>query len=254
MQQKDYYNVLGVAEKASEQDIKKAYRSLAKEYHPDRRPGDAEAEARFKDITEAYEVLGEPAKRRKYDELRRYSNGQSRGSMSWEDFMHRFGGQRTSSSEEFNWGFGGDSLEDIFSSLFGGGKRRARQSAQSRSGGFNFDFRGRKPPEPAAPQPTDDPFFKRKGNDAYVDITINLAQALLGSTIRVRTPQGSKVQVKVPAGTQPDTVLRVRGMGYSGTGPAGDLYIRTHLAIPEHLNDKQKQDLDALFAAWGMKY
>ena len=254
MQQKDYYKALGVSEQASEAEIKKAYRSLAKEYHPDRRPGDAQAEARFKEISEAYEVLGDAAKKRKYDELRRYSSGQSRGAMSWEDFMHRFGGQRTSSSEEFNWGFGGDSLEDVFSSLFGGSQRKSRRTAQGRGGGFNFDFKARAKAPPAEPQPTGDPFFKRKGSDAYIDITINLAQALLGSTIRVRTPQGKKVQVKVPAGTQPGAVLRVRGRGFYGQGLAGDLYIRTHLEIPEHLNNEQKEELATLFASWGMKH
>ncbi|MDT8324159.1 MAG: DnaJ domain-containing protein, partial [Bacteroidota bacterium] len=126
MQQKNYYEILGVKENASSEEIKKAYRRLAKEYHPDRHQGDAQAEAKFKEIGEAYDVLKDAGRRRKYDELRRYSSGQAQESMSYEDFMSRFGGQRSGSSEEFTWGFGGDSMDDIFSALFGGARSARR--------------------------------------------------------------------------------------------------------------------------------
>jgi DnaJ-class molecular chaperone len=269
MQQKNYYDILGVQESASEDEIKKAYRRLAKEYHPDKHQGDAAAEAKFKEIGEAYDVLKDAAKRRKYDELRRYSNGNAQGSMSYEDFMSRFGGQRSGSSEEFTWGFGGDSLDDIFSSLFGG-SRSARRGRKS-GGGFNFDFSGmggargtstrgtaghgaRRSAPASEPQATADPFFKRKGSDAYVDIPINLAQALLGSTLRVRTPQGKKVNVKIPAGGKPESVLRLRGMGFADRGAPGDLYIRTHLSLPSDLTEEQREEAAALFRRWGMKF
>jgi len=276
MQQKNYYDILGVSENASESDIKQAYRKLAKEYHPDRHPGDKEAEAKFKELGEAYEVLKDPAKRKKYDELRRYSSGGAQGSMSYEEFMNRFGGQATGGAEEFTWGFGGDSLDDIFSTLFGGGGRSSRRRrATHPGGGFHFSFGGTDPQSggfsqgtrprgaraqeahaqaAAEPQATADPFFKRKGDDAYVDIPINLAQAMLGSTVRVRTPQGKKANVKIPAGTQPEAVLRLRGLGFSDRGRTGDLYIRTHLKLPEQLTDEEKNEFTALFDKLGMKY
>ncbi|MCB2203292.1 DnaJ domain-containing protein [bacterium] len=271
MEQKNYYQILGVSENASADDIKKAYRKLAKENHPDTHPGDEGAEARFKEIGEAYDVLKDPAKRKKYDELRRYSMGGGQGSMSYEDFMSRFGGQRSGTNEEFTWGFGGGSLDDIFSSLFGGGARSSRRTRRN-PGGFHFDFSGGGRPgtrsgathgaphgtphgaQPREPQATSDPFFKRKGNDAYVDIPVNLAQAMLGSTIRVRTPQGKKVNVKIPAGGPPESVLRLRGMGYAASGTTGDLYIRSHLSLPSSLSDAQREEAAEMFRRWGMKF
>ncbi len=255
MNQKNYYEILHVAETASEEEIKKAYRKLAKESHPDRHPDDAAAEEKFKEIGEAYDVLKDPDKRRKYDELRRYGAGQAHGNMSYEDFINRFGGyqERGSGQEEFTWGFGGG-LDDIFSQLFGGSGSRSRGGSQ-RSRGFHFDFGGGgSHSEPLRPETTHDPFFKRKGSDAYVDIPINLAQALLGSTIRVRTPQGKKVNVKIAAGTQPEAVLRVRGMGFVHQGHAGDLYIRTHLTIPSDLTEDQKKKAAELLGELGMRY
>jgi DnaJ-class molecular chaperone len=253
MKQKNYYEILNVAESASEDEIKQAYRRLAKEHHPDRHQGDSGAEARFKEIGEAYEVLKDAEKRRKYDELRRYGKGQAPESMSYEDFINRFGGYRDErgEQEEFTWGFGGG-LDDIFSQLFGGGQTRR---GSGRGGGFRFDFGGTRGTAESGPARTPhDPFFKRKGDDAYVDIPINLAQALLGSTIRVRTPQGKKVNVRIAPGTQPEAVLRVRGMGFNDHGRSGDLYIRTHLSIPAQVGEEQKSRFAELFRELGMKF
>lgn len=262
MKQKNYYDILHVSESASEDEIKQAYRKLAKEYHPDRHPDDKSAEAKFKEIGEAYEVLKDTEKRRKYDELRRYGMGGAQGSMSYEDFINRFGGSRGAGGEqeEFTWGFGGG-LDDIFSQLFGGGKTETRRNSK-RGGGFRFDFGGmnrdsgaaKRPQEASEPQATHDSFFKRKGDDAYVDISINLAQALLGSTVRVRTPQGKKVNVRIAPGTQPEAVLRVRGMGFADRGRSGDLYIRTHLALPAEMNEDQKERMATILRELGMRY
>ncbi|MCZ7556936.1 MAG: DnaJ domain-containing protein [Bacteroidia bacterium] len=236
MKQKDYYQILGVKESAEEHEIKQAYRNLAKKWHPDRNPGDSSAEGRFKEISEAYEVLGDTEKRRRYDELRKYGTGGARDSMSWEDFSSRFGGFRTENAREFTWGFDGGSLNDIFANLFGGSERR--KSPRGGSGPFTQkDFRA----DAQGPQPTADAFFKRQGNDAYVDVTLNIAQALLGSTLRVRTPGGKKVNVRIQPGTQPGAVLRLRGLGYPSAGGNGDLYIRTQLSIPAALNEEQQQ-------------
>lgn len=259
MKQKNFYEILGLSQNATEDEIKKAYRKLAKEYHPDRHPDDATAEAKFKEIGEAYEVLKDEEKRRKYDELRRYGSGGQPGSMSYEDFMNRFGGYRdaTGGREEFTWGFG-SGLEDIFSQLFGGGRSEPTR-ASKRGGGFRFDFGASDTGTTARrdtsePQTTSDAFFKRKGDDAYADISINLAQALLGSTIRVRTPQGSRVNVRIAAGTQPGALLRIPGMGFEGRGKRGDLYIRTNLTIPTTLTQAQKEALAAMFKELGLRY
>ena len=258
MKQKNYYGILGVSEGADTAEIKKAYRQLAKECHPDRNPGNAAAESRFKDISEAYEVLGDETRRRKYDELRRYSTGGARGSMSYEDFMSRFGGSSSGTDDEFTWGFGGGSMEDIFSSLFGGGSGRSRgggrmhfssgnraKSQGTHSGGGKTG---------STPEATSDPFFKRKGTDAFVDIPVNLGQALLGSTIRVRTPDGKRVQVKIPRGKAPENTLRVRGMGFFANGTQGDLYIRTHLALPESLTPEQESKAREFIESLGLKF
>jgi DnaJ-class molecular chaperone len=247
MKQKNYYETLGVQESASEDDIKKSFRSLAKEHHPDRNPGDAAAEARFKDINEAYEVLGDPEKRRKYDELRRYSSrGGAGGSMSYEDFLRHFGGQR-SEEREFTWGFDVGNLGDIFENLFGGTTRTHRTRSRARP----RDFSRARQTATAEPEATADPFFKRKGEDAYVDIDVNLAQVLLGSKIRVRTPSGRSVYVRIPAGLKPDAVLRVRGMGF---GRSGDLLIRTHLSLPDSLRDEEREAVETLARLRGWKY
>ncbi|MBR9979317.1 MAG: J domain-containing protein [Bacteroidetes bacterium] len=255
MKQKNYYEILQVGENASDEEIKKAYRKLAKEYHPDRHPDDPTAETKFKEIGEAYDVLKDKEKRRKYDELRRYGSGKAPESMSYEEFMNRFGGyQQDTGAEEFNWGFGGG-LEDIFSELFGGATRRSAKSTRRGGRTIQFDFGDmREGSSTARSRESHDSFFKRKGDDAYVDIPINLAQAMLGSTIRVRTPQGKRVNVKITPGTQPEAVLRVRGMGFNERGRPGDLYIRTHLSVPADMTEKQKKQAAALFNDMGLRY
>ncbi len=255
MKQKNYYEILGVTENAGEDEIKKAFRKLAKQHHPDKNAGKASSEAKFKEISEAYETLGDADKRRKYDELRKYGAGGADSSMSYEDFMNRFGGQRSphNPQDEFTWGFGG-SLDDIFSSLFGG---RGARSQQRTSSPFENRFspqRSATAQELSEPQATSDPFFKRKGVDAYVDIPLNLAQVLLGSTIRVRTPQGKRVNMKIPSGTQPEAVFRLRGQGFQSAARIGDLFVQTHLALPEKLTTEQKRLIGELAEILNLKY
>jgi len=255
MKHKNYYEILGVSEHATPDEIKSAYRSLAKQFHPDRNPGKKDAEAKFKEVSEAYEVVGDPDKRKRYDELRHYSTtGGGNEGMSYEEFMRRFGGDYRSRQDpdEFTWGFSVSNLDDLFSSLFGREKSSKRPAARSRKQSYEYRFA----PEtevPAEPHPTADPFFKRKGADAYVDVNINLAQALLGSKIRVRTPSGRNVHVRIPAGTQPGAVLRIRGMGFEEAS-TGDLYIRTHLTLPEKLDPDQEELVRQLALKTGMRY
>ncbi|MBI5645475.1 MAG: J domain-containing protein [Ignavibacteriae bacterium] len=256
MKQKDYYKTLGVNETAGPDEIKKAYRQLAKECHPDHNPGDTAAEERFKEVNEAYEVIGDPEKRKRYDELRQYSEHGSSDTrqMSYEEFIRRFGGQQArggNDADEFTWGFGSSSLDDIFVNLFGSTPYSRRQ----RSTRTTKNVHSTTSTDNDGPVPTADSFFKKKGNDAYVDVDVNIAQSLLGSKIRVRTPSGKSVHVRIPPGTQPGAVLRVRGMGYpSGYGGTGDLYIRTQLIVPAHLTEEQQSLVKEFAAALGLKY
>ncbi len=255
MPTKDYYKALGVAESASAEEIKKAYRDVAKKYHPDKNPGDKSAEEKFKEASEAYDTLSDPEKRAKYDRIRKlgghpgggggYGFGGGGGDeMSYEEFMRRFGtqaqrerygGGAAGGGRGAGRGIGDFSIDDIFGNLF----NRRGKSAQ---------------PEPDEPQPTDDPFFKRKGDDAYVELTINLAQALLGSRVRVRTPAGKKVTVTIAPGTESGKLLRVPGMGFPHATAAGDLFIRIHVTMPKNLSEEQREQAKALALALGLKH
>jgi molecular chaperone DnaJ len=258
MQQKDFYQVLGVAEGASQDDIKKSYREIAKKFHPDKNPGNKAAEEKFKEASEAYDTLSDPDKRAKYDQLRKLGMrnpfggggnnaggspgfGGSGGGMSYEEFMRQYG---TPSQRERHGGGaqeeGDFSIGDIFGNLFGGARSARRGRAEA--------------PEAAEPQPTDDPFFKRKGNNAYVDLTINLAQALFGSKVRVRTPSGKKITIRIAPGTDPEKSLRVRQMGYVSNEGLGDLFIRVHIVIPKNLTPEQIAAAETFAEALGLKH
>lgn len=255
----DYYKILGVPESASADEIKKAYREIAKKYHPDRNPDNAEAEEKFKEASQAYEVLNDADERAKYDRMRKlgaggggfsgfpgFGGGGGGGGrdMSYEEFMRqygtaaqreRYGAQR---EEQSSGGGFGDILESIFDTVRRGGRNKTPHRH-----------------EPDEPQPTEDPFFKRKGNDAYAELTINLAQGLLGSRVRVRTPQGSKVIVTIKPGLDLTKRLRIPGMGYvPANGTTGDLYIRLHLALPKNLTEEQEAKVKELVESLGLKY
>jgi DnaJ-class molecular chaperone len=242
---KDYYQALGVSESASSDEIKKAYREIAKKYHPDKNPGNKAAEERFKEASEAYETISDPEKRKKYDNLRRYGAlGGAAGGMR-PDFGGGFGGSsRGGGGDDQEIWEPGESFSDAFGRIFGAGFRPGR-TQQSRPQAEE---------ESSDPQPTADPFFKRKGNNAYVDLTINLAQALLGSRMRVRTPTDQKVTVRIPAGSESGRTLRVPQMGYQIGGGVGDLFIKLHVAIPKDLTDEQKEAARAFAEAMGLKH
>lgn len=254
MSNKDYYKALGVSDTANADEIKKAYRDIAKKYHPDRNPGDKAAEEKFKAASEAYDTLGDTEKRAKYDRMRKLGyggggfgfggaggGGAANEEMSYEEFMRRFGtpAQRerySAGNKGASKGFGDFSIDDLFGNLFGG--KKGKQNV----------------PVTDEPQPTDDPFFKRKGNDAYVDLTINLAQALLGSKVRVRTPAGRKVTVTIAPGTEPGKVLRIPTMGYPAGPSAGDMYIRVHVTIPKDLTEEQRTLAEQFVASLDLKH
>lgn len=260
MQGKDYYQVLGVAESATADEIKKAYRKIAKENHPDTNPDDSAAVERFKAATEAYDTLSDPEKRKKYDQLRKlgatgggfgfgnsgnrrtrtYTNDTGSFDDDYADFMRQYGTQSQKERHGGSSGGGFGSLEDLFGNLFGGGRGGASSTTAQ--------------PQSNEPQPTDDPFFKRKGNDAYVDLNINVAQALLGSKVKVRTPSGKHVTVTIPAGTESGKVLRVSSLGYDSLAGTGDLYITLHLRVLKNLTEDQTEKLSEAFKEVGLRW
>jgi curved DNA-binding protein len=230
MEYKDYYKVLGVDKKADEKEIKKTYRKLARQYHPDVNPGNKQAEERFKEINEAYEVLSDPDKRQKYDKL----------GMNWQAY------QRTGQDPTgFDWGQwataapgGGGSrvrvdyadvedlfqeggFSDFFQTIFGGGGAYRTASA-------------------AQPRP-------RRGQDVEYPLQVSLEEAFHG-TQRLLSIDGRRLEVKIPPGVRTGSKVRVAGEGYPGAagGPAGDLYLVTEV-LPHAVFERDGDDLRGEF-------
>ena len=245
VQYKDYYQILGVPRTATDVEIKKAFRKLARQYHPDVAKNKKQAEEKFKDINEAYEVLGDPAKRKKYDELgANWSSGSEfRPPPGWESYSGTGGFPgRGPRGEEYEFHFGGTGFSDFFEQLFG--SRGAR-------GGRGFGHTGGLEQEDLA----------EKGRDIEGDIMVTLEEALRGSVRSVSVRSGvpcehcggtgrraghvcnvcggtgqvvktNTYQVKIPAGVSEGQRLRIAGRGEAGLGggAAGDLYLRVRFA------------------------
>ena len=204
---KDYYKILGIGENASQDEIKKAYRKLAKEYHPDKHAGDKNAEEKFKDISDAYSILGNSEKRKKYDMFRR-NPWAGQGGHNFQDAGP--GGFRFDAS-----GSGFD-ISDIFGNLFGSGGRRR----SGFSGGFEDLFGGN----------TQTRTFKGRDLEARLTIGFNLA-ATGGETI-INTANGRKVKIKIPAGIENEKKIKISGQGEPAPqgGQPGDLYVQISIA------------------------
>ena len=208
MEYRDYYEVLGVDRNASQKGIKQAYRRLAREYHPDVNPGDKQAEERFKEINEAHEVLGDPEKRAKYDQLgANYQQWQRMGrdpnSFDWSQWAGGApGGVRFEWQGDIGDLFGGagGSFSDFFQTIFGG---MAGGAASPRG-------RGR----------------AQRGPDLEVAVEIELEEASSGAT-RLLESDGKRIRVKIPPGARTGSKVRIKGKGSPafGGGPAGDLYL-----------------------------
>ncbi|MGA7206499.1 MAG: DnaJ C-terminal domain-containing protein [Specibacter sp.] len=207
--EKDFYKILGVSKDASEADIKKSYRKLARKYHPDTNSGDPKAEKTFKDVSEAYSVLSSKEDREQYDAIRamgggaRFSAGgagSQGGSTGFEDvFGDLFGGGR--GSRGGSQGFGGSGLPPEFADLFGGG-----------GGGFG-GFQ---------PTPT-------KGADRTASTSISFAGSIHGTKIGLREPSGEVIDVRIPAGIKDGQKVRVKGKGQPGAAGAGDLMVTVNV-------------------------
>lgn len=361
---KDYYQILGVPEKATTADIKKAFRRLAKQYHPDRNPNNTQAVERFKEVNEAHDVLSDPDKRKKYDQLRRYGafSGMGSGSGGTRRPPPPGGGPET----EFDIGdlgsFGG--LGDLFSSIFGkrppGGGReqesddtvettlaipfrvaalggkipvtvpmvevcptcsgsgaapgatittcaecKGRGTISFGQGGFAVNRpcpvcrgKGKVPSQRCAtcqgagevrvekrlmitvPPGTEDatrvrlkgqgakgrgdvvvvfqvepdPFFRREGLDIVCVVPINVVQAMLGSRIKVKTLDGRRVVLKLPAGTQHGQKFRIAGQGIERNGRRGDQLVEVRVEIPEKLSPDQEAMIKSFAEKSGLRF
>ncbi len=208
MDVKDYYKILGVPRAADEKELKKAFRKLAQQYHPDKNPGDKEAERKFKEINEAYTVLSDADKRGKYDKFGAQWEQYSRAGGRPEDFNWGGtggGGQsRSLSPEEFEQFFGNSGFSSFFESLFGdaaGSPGATRTGTRQRSGtGARFD-----PYSGATRQSTQE-----------VAVQVTLEEAFLGSTRQLLSADGTRFDVNIPRGVKSGSKVRMRGAGGRG--------------------------------------
>ena len=304
MEYKDYYKVLGVERKASEDEIKHSYRKLALDHHPDRNLGDKAAEEKFKEINEAYQVLSDVEKRKRYDQLgESYSSWQQRGGtpggFNWEDWFvqNPRGGNVRVEVGDFGDFFGDTGIgdfSDFFRSIFGGrsvsrhpgsaSTRSARQpqafqqevpisffeAYQGTTRRIEIDGHQKEviiPPgartgtkvrvseaistAPNRPKSdlylvikvADDPKYKRKKNNLYTDVEVDLYTAVLGGEIKVPTLSGNVV-LSIPSGTQPGQTFRLSGRGMpqlKNPKKSGDLYVKVNIRIPRNLSSEEKE-------------
>src|ERR687891_583275 len=243
--EKDFYKVLGVDEKASKEEIKRAYRKLAQKYHPDANKGDETAERRFKEISEAHSILSNDEKRKEYDELRRYA-GAGGSPFGFRPRERRGQDLETEAHLSFEEAVEGSTFE-----LANGTRVRVPPGV---SDGARIKVAGKGGPGPAGSPPgdlyvrvrvADHPLFKLLRNgDIEVPLPITIAEAALGAKIQVPTLDGV-VTLKVPAGTRSGKVLRVKGKGGARAGGTrGDLLARIEIEVPQKLSRRERELLE----------
>lgn len=307
----DYYKILGVSKNATADEIKKAFRKLARTHHPDA-GGD---EAKFKELNEAYEVLSDDKKRKLYDQYGTANENQiprgwgsagaggagfsGQGFGSWAEILESI--RNGEGAFGTNWDFGGGQgfggfsgfgggaqrtprprkgqdvnvdLHVTFDEAFKGTQKRVTVRVPGRDGSESLDvkvpagavdggrvrFKGKGAPGEAGGAAGDllvvtrideHPYYARKGADVLMDLPVSPAEATIGANIVVPMPDGTKVRVKVPAGTQDGKVLTVRGKGAAkvkGSGN-GDVRLTVHIKVPKTLNDAQRKAMEDYVAA-----
>lgn len=283
----DYYEILGLTKNATSDEIKKAYRKLARKWHPDVNPNDAAAKIKFQQLNEANEVLSNPEKRKKYD---KYGKDWERGE-EYEKYQQQ-NRQSNSTNYQRTGDFNGEDFSDFFSSMFGqqaGGSKRSsarfrgqdfttelqldiKDAATTHKRTFTVNGKSIRITIPAGIEdgqtikisghggeginkgPNGDLYitfsivnttpFKRVGNDLYVTNDLDLYTAILGGEILLTAFDGSKLKLKVVAGTQNGTKVRLKGKGfpvYKKEGTYGDLYVTYNIKTPTHLSEKEKE-------------
>jgi molecular chaperone DnaJ len=275
--EKDYYQILGVTKSADATAIKKQYRKLARELHPDKTKGDKKLEDRFKAVSEAYDILSDDKKRREYDDAREaYKSGRINPNMQ--------GGQSFNSGD-FTDMFGPGA--DIFSTLFGGARQRHGADLQTEASilfkdsiygtelnlrlqpqgsaamnittrvpagikdGAKIKIKGRGAPGAAGPgdlyvtvHVTPHPIFSRKDENIHLSLPVTFAEAALGADIKVPTLEGDEVTVRIAPGTPSGRTLRVKGRGVKKGSTAGDLMITIDVRVPQRVDGAAKKAIE----------
>jgi DnaJ-class molecular chaperone len=295
---RDPYEVLGVSKSATAEEINKVYRKLSKKYHPDRNPGDKEADAKYKEVQAAHDILGDEKKKAQFDQFgfagpqQGFPGGAGGGFPG--GFPGGFGGQGAQIDPEaaqqlfemFGGGLGGGGGGVDLGDLFGGGARRKGGRARARRaepiegevtvpfetaatggsvsiavGGREIDVKvpagiedGKKLRVPAEATGGADviltvkvaphEYFRREGNDLYLDVPVSVPEAILGAKVDVPTLDGTKLTVTVPPGTSTGKKLRLRGKGVAG----GDQYLVFKVEVPHGKVDDESRELIEEFA------
>ncbi|MCS7324702.1 MAG: J domain-containing protein [Anaerolineae bacterium] len=291
MEYKDYYKILGVDRNADQETIKKAFRKLARQYHPDANPGNKQAEEKFKEINEAYEVLSDPEKRKLYDQMgnsfyqyqraggdpRQYDwsrwSGGATGSF-WDDelpfaeFIESIfrGGQTVTQPRDFE-----QAVELTLEEAYHGTTRIIQRPGQPNVevkiprgvrtgskvrvrglGGRNA--RGQVGDLYLVVEIKPHPIYERREDDLYRDIQVDAFTAMLGGEVPVDT-LGGRIMVKVPPGTSSGKLIRVRGRGMPklDSDSYGDLYLRVMVTVPTDLTSEEKQQLEQMARRRGLR-
>jgi len=300
---KDYYKILGVTKNATQDEIKKVYRKLAVKHHPDKNAGNKGAEEKFKAISEAYSVLSDVEKRKKYDELgvnynQYQQQGNAREDFDWSQWANQGGGNQRTRSTHGDQGFDESSFSDFFEELFGnkqGAGQRTRSARAAKGGDYKAEFtitleeaytgvskefevnhkkiriklkpgtkdgqviklKGYGSPGANGGASGDlyihiiipeHPVFKRKENDLYADINVDLYSMLLGEKITIQTLKGN-IRMDMPKDTENGKVLRLKGMGmpvYDKEKMFGDLYAKVNVVLPKNLTAKEIELIEQL--------
>ena len=216
----DYYKILGVDKNIPQKDVKKAYLKRAKQFHPDLHPDDPKAKAKFQALSEAYDVIGDPEKRAKYDQYgEQWRQAEGFGGKGASGGFGGGGGGNPFDGFDFSGFTGqGGGFSSFFESLFGGGRQRTAGGHQRSTGFGGFS-------SPFAP------------TELHASVTLDLYTALLGGDVMVNINNGTRVKLKIKPGTQPGTKVRLRGKGQNGQ----DLILTYNVTLPQNLTEQQKK-------------